>query len=326
MQSIQRRFPVAITLVLLLAGPGLGQTTSCLSVGSGGAQINGESGGHYDPPPIGETWVDGMSISSDGRYVSFSSTASNVVPGDTNGTWDVFVRDRLTGSTTRVSVGPGGAQGNDISSNGSMSADGRYVAFLSLATNLVSGDTNGRTDVFVRDVQTGTTAIASVSSAGVLSNGTSTWLSISANGRYVVFSSNATNLVAGDTNGRYDVFVRDLVTGTTTMASVSSAGAQGNGDSGTAPSPAISSDGRIVVFASDAGNLVTGDVNGTSDVFVHDMQTGATTQISVSSAGVQGNDFSSVPSMSPDGRYIAFYSSANNLAAGDTNGMADVFV
>jgi archaellum component FlaF (FlaF/FlaG flagellin family) len=133
------------------------------------------------------------------------------VPGDTNGTWDVFVHDRVTGQTTRVSVASDGTQGNGHSGSPSISADGRYVAFSSSASNLVPGDTNGRGDVFVHDRLTGQTTRVSVASDGTQGNGDSWWPSISADGRYVAFASEASNLVPGDTNGTWDVFVAAAV-------------------------------------------------------------------------------------------------------------------
>jgi len=263
------------------------------------------------------------SISADGRYVAYSSRATNLVGGDTNGSSDIFVRDRVTGTTTRVSVSSTGVQGDGDSYWPSISADGRHVAFFSNATNLVDGDTNGDYDVFVHDRVTGTTTRVSVSSAGAQGDGASLGLSLSADGRYVAFESYATNLVDGDTNGDYDVFVHDRVTGTTTRVSVSSTGAQGDGES---YGPSLSADGRYVAYFSRATNLVGGDTNGSYDVFVHDRVSGTTTRVSVSSAGAQGDGDSSGPSLSADGRYVAYFSRATNLVGGDTNGSSDVFV
>jgi Tol biopolymer transport system component len=139
----------------------------------------------------------------------------------------------------------------------------------------------------------------------------------------VAFVSDATNLVANDTNGSTDVFVHDRQTGTTTRVSVDSAGVEGNGISNF---PSISSDGRYVALESDADNLVADDNNGSADVFVHDLQTGTATRVSVDSAGVEGNGNSNAPSISADGRSVAFESDADNLVAGDTNTAPDIFV
>jgi Tol biopolymer transport system component len=272
----------------------------------------GVQGGSSDP-----------AISADGRYVTFDSLASNLVPGDTNGMYDIFVRDRTAGTTTRVSKSSAGVEGNDYSDSPSISADGRYVAFESLATNLVSGDTNGAYDIFVRDRTAGTTTLVSKNSAGVEGDSGSYSASISADGRYVTFQSSATNLVSGDTNGMGDIFVRDRQTGTTYLVSRDSAGVEGNGYS---DSPSISADGRYVAFYSGSTNLVTGDSNGYNDIFVRDRQTGTTTRVSKSSAGVEGDGHSSNPSISSDGRYVTFESMATNLVSGDTNGKRDIFV
>ena len=167
------------------------------------------------------------SISSDGRYVAFRSVATNLVPGDVNGLGDVFVRDRQSSTTDLVSVDSGGAQGNGDSFDAAISADGRYVAFGSMAANLVSGDTNGNGDIFLRDRQSSTTELVSVDSGGVQSDqNAGEGLSVTVDGRYVAFVSSATNLVAGDTNASDDIFLRDRLSGTTERVSVSSGGGQ----------------------------------------------------------------------------------------------------
>jgi hypothetical protein len=263
------------------------------------------------------------SISADGRYAAFDSAATSLVSGDTNGVRDVFVRDRIAGATYLISKSSAGVEGDTASYRPSFSSDGRYVAFHSYATNLVSGDTNGKEDVFVRDRQTGTTMLVSKDSAGVVGNDHSYVASISADGRYVAFVSVATNLVAGDSNGAEDVFVRDRQTGTTWLVSRNSAGVEGDAGSSV---PSISTDGRYVTFESDATNLVAGDTNGKTDVFVRDRQTGTTTLVSKNSAGVEGNDHAYDPSISADGRYVAFWSPATNLVTGDTNAALDIFV
>ncbi len=171
------------------------------------------------------------SISADGRFVVFFSDASNLVPEDTNRSIDIFVRDTLSNTTTRVSVDSEGNQGNSLSWRPSISGDGRFVVFSSDASNLVPGDTNNIRDIFVRDTLTNTTARVSVNSAGAQVNEDSHDPSISADGRFVAFSSDDSNLVPGDTNSRGDIFVRDTLTNTTTRVSVDSEGNQVNGDS-----------------------------------------------------------------------------------------------
>ncbi|MCW5979065.1 MAG: right-handed parallel beta-helix repeat-containing protein [Bryobacteraceae bacterium] len=262
-------------------------------------------------------------ISGDGRYVAFVSKANNLVAGDGNNVVDIFVHDRQTGATTRESVDSAGNEANAASWRPAISADGRYVAFVSSASNLAPGDTNGVSDIFVRDRQTGATTRVSIDSAANQGNGQSVDPWLSADGRYVAFASQASNLATGDSNGVFDVFVHDRQTGATTRVSVTSAGAQGNGDSSRA---SISADGRYVAFMSYATNLVTGDANGTADVFVHDRQTAQTTRVSVDSTGTEGNGESWAPSISGDGRFVAFHSLASNLVTGDANGVADIFV
>lgn len=265
----------------------------------------------------------GAAISDDGRHIVFASHASNLVAGDSNVAQDVFVRDRQLGSTTRVSVDSGGNQSNSYSYLPAVSGDGRHVVFASLADDLVVGDGNGNWDVFVHDRQTGATTRASVGAGGIEADGVSLEPDISDDGRFVAFSSSATNLVAGDSNGSDDVFVRDRQSGATTRVSRASDGAQGDQYS---LYPSLSADGRFVAFWSAAGNLVTGDSNGVDDGFVHDRQSGVTTRISVSGAGVQGNAASELPRISADGRFVVFDSLATQLVAGDRNGGRDVFV
>jgi Tol biopolymer transport system component len=272
---------------------------------------------------LGDDGSYDASISGDGRYVAFYSQAANLVSGDSNGMQDIFVRDRNTGTTYLVSRSSAGVVGGGMSLDPSISSDGRYVAFESSATNLVSGDTNLLQDIFVRDRNTGTTYLVSRSSAGVQTDGVSYDPSLSGNGRYVAFDSSATNLVADDTNGARDIFVRDRNTGTTYRVSVSSSGTEATAAS---YSPGISSDGRYVAFESAATNLVTSDTNGQEDIFVRDRQTGTTTLVSKNSAGVQGDDSSYDPAISADGRFVTFISSATNLVADDTNGLDDIFV
>jgi Tol biopolymer transport system component len=285
-------------------------TTRRVSVSSSGTQANSRS---MSP-----------AISADGRYVAFNSDARNLVAGDTNRAQDVFVHNRSTGTTRRVSKSSSGTQANQRSSTGGISADGRYVAFESIARNLIAGDTNDRSDVFLRDRATGTTRRVSVSSSGTQANAPSYSPAISADGRYVAFESWASNLVADGTSGDPEVFVRDRATRTTQRVSVSSAGTHSY-DSGSY-SPAISADGRYVAFESWASNLVAGDTNDRSDVFVRDRATGTTQRVSVSSAGTQANQGSWDPAVSADGRYVAFGSYASNLVAGDTNDVGDVFL
>jgi len=297
----------------LPAAEALAAVTERVSVSSAGLEGNAYSTGH-------------LSISADGRYVAFESDASNLVSDDTEGSRDIFVHDRQTGATERVSVSRVGGQGNGGSEGASMSADGRYVAFHSGASNLVLGDANRQMDVFVRDRQKGVTERVSVASDGTQGNLSSVCASISADGRFVAYASHASKLVPGDTNDVSDVFVHDRQTGVTERVSVSSAGTQGNGDCLEWKPASISADGRFVAFGSYASNLVAGDTNRHSDIFVHDRHSGQTTRVSVSGTWAQGDEDSFWPSISADGRFVAFYSSATNLVPGDTNDMSDIFV
>jgi Tol biopolymer transport system component len=268
-------------------------------------------------------------VSADGRFVAFQSIATNLVPSDTNNQIDVFVHDRQTDVTSRVSVTSDGSQATIGGGAPAISADGRYVAFLSNGHDLIAGDTNGTVDIFVHDRQTGTTTRVSVDSAGGQGNGQSIAPALSSDGGFVAFVSEASNLVAGDTNGVADVFVHDLQTGAASRVSLATGGGQGNGLSGSAGADHdgyLSADGRFVAFSSAAANLVAGDTNGFADVFVHDRQTGVTSRVSVVTGGGQSNGESFFPTISGDGRFVAFGSLASNLVTGDTNGVADVFV
>lgn len=284
--------------------------TERVSVANTGAQSDRES--------------DRPSISADGRYVAFESHATNLVASDTNDFNDVFVRDRVGDTTVRVNVSSAGVEGNQFSGYPSISADGRVVSFQSNASNLVAGDTNGLGDIFVHDLDNATTIRVSLDSAGNQGNRCACDANeISADGRRIAFTSSSTNLVAGDTNNLTDAFVHDLDGETTVRVSVASDGDQADFGSEQA---AISADGRHVGFASRATNLVAGDTNATTDVFVRDMDSATTERVSVDSAGNQGNGFAGRPSLSADGRNVAFDASSSNLVAGDTNAETDVFV
>lgn len=288
--------------------------TRGVSVSSSGVQGNDDSAA--------------PSISAHGRFVAFDSYASNLVRHDTNATTDVFVYDRSTRKTRRVSVNSAGAQGNSYSGAPSISPHGRFVAFVSDAWNLVRHDSPaGWRDAFVYDRSTGKTQRVSVSSSDTQGNANSLSVpSISAGSRFVAFISDASNLVRHDTNARHDVFVYDRSTHKMQRVSVSSAGTQGNNESF---EPSISADGRFVAFYSDASNLVRHDTNAGRDVFVYDRSTRKTHRVSVSSAGEQGNDTSYSqygPSISADGRFVAFVSDASNLVDTDTNAATDAFI
>ena len=284
-------------------------TTVLVSVSSTGTQANFNS--------------NSATSTADGRYVAFDTAATNLVHGDTNHVRDVFVRDVSAGTTRRVSVGRGGAQADSVSRDPMISPNGRFVVFDSYASNLVRGDTNGKQDVFIRDLKTGTTRLVSAGRGGAPANGPSTRPAISANGHFVTFESTATNVVRANTKHGRDIFVRNLSTGRTHLVTAGRAGAPANGSS---DDPTISGGGRYVVFASNASNLVARDTNGRSDVFVFDRHSDKTRRVSVGRRGVEANSECFDPVVSANGRYVAFDSYASNLVANDTNHVSDVFV
>lgn len=283
--------------------------TTCASVATSGVPGDGPSGA--------------PDISSDARFVVFESSASDLVPGDSNAKWDVFRRDLVSGETTLVSSGSAGQPADGDSRSPSVSSDGRYVAFVSGATDIVSGDTNGYEDVFVRDMQSMATVRASVSATGTQLPADSSAPAISGDGRRVAFVTVSGAVVAGDTNGVSDVFVRDLDAMTTVRASISSTGDQGNLGSF---SPASNRDGTVVAFESMATNLVSADENGVRDIIVRDFAAGTTVRASLSSSGSQADAGCQSPSLSEDGRYVAFSSAAATLVHSDRNEASDVFL
>lgn len=304
----------ALALALFATANLSAQSLTIASANSAGAPGNGHS--------------TACQVSASGRFVAFESGATNLVAGDTNDFRDVFVRDRWTSQTTRVSVSSTGTQANGPCRLGGLSADGRFVAFSTVANTIVPGDTNGQEDVFVHDRQTGSTARVSVSSAGAESNGWSNFagrVDLSADGRYVAFDSNASNLVAGDTNSLPDVFVRDTWTGTTTRESVTSLGVEGDSAS---VNPAITPDGRYVVFESSAFNLDPNIWPIQTQIYRRDRLLGITISVceSALNPGYSGNGGAWSADVSADGNRIAFLSVADNLVAGDGNFVADVFV
>ena len=372
--SAVRRHTTLALLVAIVGGGIVPLAVPWLAAPAGAAPVNSlQRMSLASDGSQGASGADGSAISADGRYVTFFS-ADSLVPADTNGNEDVYLRDWVAGTTELVSVALGGAQSNDVSADSAVSSDGRYVAFESKATNLVSGDTNAVYDVFVRDRVAGTTERVSMATGGTQANGASQHPTISADGRYVAFYSSATNLVANDTNGTSDIFLRDRTAGTTERVSIDTGGGQrteeafdptmsGDGryvafrsevtyagatillrdrtagtteridvDSTGVPAnngsydPAISADGRYVAYYSLATNLVPGDTNAFSDVFVRDRTASTTERDSVAADGSQGNSHTYTPRISGDGRYVSFYSYATNLAGTDTNGTYDVYM
>lgn len=287
-------------------------TTERVSVSSEGRQGDDISGRFSAPD-----------LSADGLVVAFDSQADNLVANDGNGFVDVFAHDRTSGVTDLISVSSDEVQGNDDSQAPSADATGREIAFDSEANNLVPSDGNDARDVFVRDRVAGTTQLISVNTREGQGNGSSGAPDITADGRFVAFSSTASNLVRGDTNQTTDIFVRDRARGRTERVSVASDGTEANLFSG---GPSISDDGRFVAFSSFANNLVAGDDNGNVDVFLHDRATGETILVSRGMDGTSAEGLSAGPAVSGDGSSVAFFSEAADFVAGDDNETRDIYV
>jgi large repetitive protein len=308
----------AVQMVFVVASaPQWPGGTRRVTVNSAGAQANG-------------TTFGGPKVSADGRFVVFTSFAADLVPSDTNGQADVFVHDRSTGATSRVSVASGGTQGSGGSFTGGhdISADGRFVTFTSGMTNLVTGDSNGRADVFIHDRTSGVTSRVSVATGGAqsMSGGNLGPTSVGGDGRFVAFGSTLAGLVVDDSNGTSDVFVHDRVFGTTRRVSVSADGGEGVG--GFAGSEvSMTPDGRYVAFTAAMTNLVPGDVNGRDDCFVKDLQTGAIAIVSDAHDGTLGDGPTIRCVLSADGRYVVFSSASRNLVpGGDAGGNLQVYI
>jgi Tol biopolymer transport system component len=272
------------------------------------------------------------SISPNGLFVSFLSEGNNLAGAgvDTNSRDDVFVRDRVNGTTVRVSVGSGGVQADDDSSLSSISADGNLIAFDSRATNLVAGDTNGLGDIFVHNRPSQTTVRVSVDSAGNQATGSADWdesssdPAITPDGRFVVFTSASSGLVADDTNAKQDIFLHDRQTGSTVRVNLTSAGAQVTDFY--SDRPAITPDARFVVFRSLSAELIANDTNSKIDVFLRDRQAGTTERVSMSMGGGHLIADSFYPSISADAGFITFDNASSGAVPVDTNGIMDVFV
>ncbi len=271
----------------------------------------------------------GIGISSDGRFVAFSGNSTNLVSASNNGVLQVYLRDTATNTTTLVSVatdGTSASNGFAGSSDASISANGQLVAFDSDASNLVAGVGNSFTQVYVRNIASGTTAVASVDNSGNLANGGTVRSWISPDGNFVVFSSVSKNLVAGDTTGIFaEVFMRNLSANQTTRISLASDGSQPN-DSSDIALNVISANDRFVTFTSFASNLVPGDTNGVQDIFVRDVTLSATARADIAPDGLQAaaGSANNADAISANGRLVGFTSAATNFPG--ANGHLQVYV
>ncbi len=266
-------------------------------------------------------------VNADGRRVAFASRATNLVAGDANRVSDVFVSDS-GGAFVRASVAPEEVEANGASTEPDLSASGQVLVFTSRADNLVPGDANAAEDVFARDMVTGQITLVSAGRGGAPAAGDSSAPAISADGRFVSFSSDAPNLVAGDRNATPDVFLHDLATGRTRLVSVARGGSGGQNTplaGGRAQVSDVSGDGRFVAFESDATNLAGRDRNRRTDIFVRDTHVRSTRRVSLSTTNEEGAGASLLPTITADGRYVAFASRADDLVAEDARGL-DVFV
>ena len=280
-----------------------------LSTTAGGGQSNGTSGA--------------IVFSRDGSKIAFTSDASNLVSEDTNGHMDVFVKTLATGAIVRVSTSAKGVEADGDSSHPAFSPDGSKVAFSSMATNLVGGDSNGEADIYVKTLASQAIVRVSTTAAEKQADSRSVEPAFSPDGTRVAFTSHATNLVAGDTNSGDDVFVKTLATHAITRVSTDGSGKQADGRSS---NPVFSPDGAKIAFESTSSNLVRTDTNAHTDIFVKTLATRKITRISTTATGAQANRESFDPTFSPDGRKVAFASQATNLVREDNNGKLDIFV
>ncbi len=274
-------------------------------------------------PPAKAIFSTSSSLSADGSTVVFESDGANLSPADGDGTIDLFAKDVASGELTLLSMTTAGDKGNGRSMQPSLSADGRLVAFISEASNLVAADPDGRADIYVKDLQTGTIALVSASSDGVKANRASDTPQISADGSTVAFMSEADNLDPADTDNDADIYVKNLASGQVRLASSTDAGAAGNGPNTV---PTISGDGTRVAFESRASDLDPGDTDADADIYLKDLATGDLRLVSTNSLGVKANQQTLSPDLSTDGSRIAFNSNGSNMDPADLDEQPDVYV
>ena len=313
----------------LQIGDGPGSSLECdLTAGSGEADIlQGNTirmvGLNYLGQQLNSDFI-AYGINGDGSAISFSTVDANVIANDTNALEDVFVFNPVTGTVVRGSESSLGAQGGNFSTEAWLSPDGRYLAFQSRAPNLVPSDGDGTNDVFIKDLSTGQTVRVSELGGGLDATSHSEGLSISADGRYALFTTRADNLAVGTTIGRFNIVLRDMTTGAFQLISEDSGGVEGNNNS---RGGVISEDGQWAVFRSEASNLVAGDLAGQRDIFIRDLNTWEIRRVTETNTGVESNSATDYFDVSSDGRYVVFSNSSTNLISeSDTNGTSDVFI
>jgi Tol biopolymer transport system component len=265
---------------------------------------------------------DDVAISEDGRFIAFTSSASNLTNHTPNGFVQVYLRDMLTGTVELLSVNANDQLANANCSDPLISSDGKVAAFATRATNLIGGDENSKIDIYVRDRNVPRTELVSLGAAGQLSTADAWVPALSGDGQVVAWVSGATNLTGDDSDTLFDIFVRDRPASTTVLASVDSSGSKRAEASW---GPSLSADGSSVVFDTKAA-LSSSDQNGMNDIFLRDLANGRTTLVSVSSAEAQSNSFSSGATISADGDSVVFASQASNLVSNDSNSAEDLFV
>ena len=267
----------------------------------------------------GNSGSGNATISGNGRYVAFESASNNLAAGDTNSSYDVYVKDLQSGALVLASADSNGKASGAGDSTPCISGDGRYVVYTNSSNALVAGDQDYHDFLYLKDMQTGALTMVSTTSSGAAANMGAGNPFLAADGRHLAFNSYSTNLGGPG----YQVYMKNLDSGQVSVVSASAAGVAGDADSGYEQQS--SSDGRLVIFSSAAGNLVPNDSNHVEDVFVKDVQSGAIFRLSVDANGVQGNGVSALAALSADGHVAVFRSDASNLVGGDTNHATDVF-
>lgn len=319
--SVVRRVLVSVSLVVAASAPAaaFAATPEHIAQPHGSTRLISLT---PDGAP-GDNDSNGPSLSSDATLIAYSSAADDLVAGDTNGAYDVYLFNRADASTTRLSHATDGGEPDSDCYGAVLSGGGRFVVFESRASNLVTQTTNGKLQLYLYDRQKDATSLVSQNAAGAGANGDTQHAAIDASGRYIAYVSVATDLVAGDTNGAADVFLFDTRTGATSLVTHAADGSPANSDS---YEVAISANGSVIAVSSYATNLIAGDTNGASNVFAIDRRTGQVELVSVNRDGAPADENSNGPRLSPDGSYVGFSSVADDIAGHDDNQVSDVYL